>query len=267
MDGTEHGRWVQFVGNATVLIGWDGLTVMTDPNFLHEGQWAYLGYGLASRRRVGPALDVSDVGRVDGIVLSHLHGDHFDRVARHGLAKDTPIVTTGHAARRLDRWGFGATVGLRTWQEETITRGRTRVRVTSVPGRHGPRVVHRLLPPVMGSILEFGTVGEQDEFRVYVTGDTLVYEDIELIPRRYPHIDMALLHLGGTKLPGGIMVTMNGGQGARMAELADPEVAVPIHYDDYGVFKSPLRHFYDHMRARGWLERVRLLPRGQRVPL
>ncbi|WP_150252507.1 MBL fold metallo-hydrolase [Nocardiopsis deserti] len=267
MDGTEHGRWIQFVGNATVLIGWDGLVVMTDPNFLHEGQWAYLGYGLATRRRIGPALDVSDVGRVDGIVLSHMHGDHFDRVARRGLARETPILTTGQAARRLDRWGFGAAVGLRTWDEETITRGRTRVRVTSVPGRHGPRIVHRLLPPVMGSILEFGAVGERDAFRIYVTGDTLVHEDIARIPQRYPHIDMALLHLGGTALPGGILVTMDDRQGAEMARLVNPAVAAPIHYDDYRRFKSPLSRFLDRMEGLGWGERVRLLPRGQRVPL
>ncbi|MGH3966882.1 MAG: MBL fold metallo-hydrolase, partial [Mycobacterium sp.] len=39
---------VTFVGNATTLIAADGLTLLTDPNFLHRGQRAYLGYGLVS---------------------------------------------------------------------------------------------------------------------------------------------------------------------------------------------------------------------------
>ena len=47
-----------FVGNATVLLRYGDLTVLTDPNFLHRGQHAYLGYGLVSARRHDPALDV-----------------------------------------------------------------------------------------------------------------------------------------------------------------------------------------------------------------
>src|SRR5690606_23418519 len=41
---------VQFIGNATLLIRYGALTLLTDPNFLHRGQLAHLGYGLVSRR-------------------------------------------------------------------------------------------------------------------------------------------------------------------------------------------------------------------------
>ncbi|WP_433175526.1 MBL fold metallo-hydrolase [Actinoallomurus sp. CA-150999] len=46
--------------------------------------------------------------------LSHLHGDHWDRVARRNLDKDLPVVTTRHAARWLRPQGFGEARGLRT---------------------------------------------------------------------------------------------------------------------------------------------------------
>jgi len=77
------------------------------PNFLHRGQFAYLGKGLVSRRLTEPAIDVSELP-VDLIVLSHLHGDHFDRVAKAGLDRSVPILTTVQAANRLNRWGFRA---------------------------------------------------------------------------------------------------------------------------------------------------------------
>lgn len=41
---------VEFIGNATTLIRYGDVTLLTDPNFLHRGQPAYLGHGLASRR-------------------------------------------------------------------------------------------------------------------------------------------------------------------------------------------------------------------------
>src|SRR5918993_3684774 len=93
-----------FVGNATTLLRYGGFTVLTDPNFLHRGQRAYLGKGLWSRRLTEPAMQIPDLPPLDLVVLSHLHGDHFDRVARRGLVKEVPIATTPPAARRLGKW-------------------------------------------------------------------------------------------------------------------------------------------------------------------
>ena len=39
-----------WIGTATVLLRHGGFTLLTDPNFLHRGQLAYLGKGLVSRR-------------------------------------------------------------------------------------------------------------------------------------------------------------------------------------------------------------------------
>jgi ribonuclease BN (tRNA processing enzyme) len=76
-----------FLGTATTLVEYGGLTVLTDPNFLHKGDYAYLGKGLVSKRLTEPALGIADLPRLDAIVLSHLHGDHFDRVAARGCRR------------------------------------------------------------------------------------------------------------------------------------------------------------------------------------
>src|SRR5690242_5561588 len=90
-----------FIGNATVLLRLGAFTLLTDPNFLHRGQRAYLGYGMWTPRRTEPALSVEQLPPLDGVILSHLHGDHFDRVARRGLPRDLPFVTTRPAQRSL----------------------------------------------------------------------------------------------------------------------------------------------------------------------
>jgi len=259
-----------FIGNATVLLRYGGFTVLTDPNFLHRGERAYLGYGLTTRRLTNPAMELEALPALDAVVLSHLHGDHWDRVARRGLPRDMPIITTTHASRRLRRLHrFRRAVGLRTWGHHDLVKDGTTLRVTSLPGRHAPAAAQRLLPPVMGSLLEFTPAGggQDRRFRLYITGDTLLFDGIREIARRCPDLDAALLHLGGTLLPGGIMVTMDGRQGTDLLEIVRPPTAVPIHHSDYDRFSSPLGDFLDEARRRGLDKGIIAVEPGQTVSL
>ncbi|MBI3226888.1 MAG: MBL fold metallo-hydrolase [Mycolicibacterium cosmeticum] len=261
---------VTFIGNATTLISGGGITLLTDPNFLHRGQHAYLGYGLVSRRLYEPALDVGQLPPLDAVVLSHMHGDHWDRVAQTGLDHSLPVWTTPHASKRLQHRGFERAVGLRTWQRQEIAKRDARVTVTSLPGRHAPSPIHRLLPPVMGSMIEFSG-DDGPPRRIYVSGDTLLVEELDEIPRRFPDIDVGLLHLGGTRLPFGrhlplgLTVTMDGRQGAAVTDLLRLPRVIPLHFNDYGVFASPLSAFVDAMQQRGLAGRVIELARGASV--
>ncbi|MER6980929.1 MBL fold metallo-hydrolase [Streptomyces carpinensis] len=264
-EGTAE---ILFIGNATLLIRYGELTLLTDPNFLHRGQLAHLGYGLVSRRLTEPAMDVADLPHqdLDAVVLSHLHGDHFDRVARRGLDRGLPFVTTPHASRILQGlFGFHRATGLRTWQTQTVLHGDSSVRITSLPGRHAPGPARALLPPVMGSLLEFGDRSGEVRLILYLTGDTLMYDGLREIAERCPDIHLAVLHLGGTTLPGGLVVTMDAEQGADLLDLLRPRRALPIHYNDYTVFHSPLEDFLAEAGRRGHDARMVRCAPGERV--
>ncbi len=249
-----------FIGNATVLIRYAGLTILTDPTFVHMHEQVSIGYGMHTTRLTDPAVDIGDLPPLDLVLLSHFHGDHFDQVAERELDRALPIVTTPEAARALERRGFGNTYSLGTWGSLVVAKGDTRLRITAAPGRHGPPLAEMVLPEVMGSVLEFEAGAPP--YRIYITGDTLIIDDLKELPRRYPGIDLALLHLGGTRVLG-VMVTMDGQQGAEMIALADPRLAIPIHYDDYDVFASPLSDFEQAVSAAGLAERVHYLQRGE----
>jgi L-ascorbate metabolism protein UlaG (beta-lactamase superfamily) len=103
-------------------------------------------------------------------------------------------------------------------------------------------------------------------FRLYITGDTIMYEGLREIPRRHPEIDLALIHLGGTRVMG-VTVTMDAAQGVELLETVRPAVGVPIHYDDYEAFKSPLEDFVAAVRASGLEDRVRYVRRGEVLAL
>jgi L-ascorbate metabolism protein UlaG (beta-lactamase superfamily) len=256
---------VTFIGNATVLLRLGPFVLLTDPNFLHAGQRAYLGYGLWSTRTKDPACGVRDLPPLDAVVLSHLHGDHWDRVAEAGLDKSVPILTTGQAARTLRRRGFAAE-GFRQWESHTMAAGDAVLTVTSMPGRHGPGVVDVLLPDVMGSLVDLTLAGRR-RIRIYISGDTLYHSALNEIVQRFPGIDVAIVHLGGTKLLGLITVTMNGRQGTRLVSLLKPRSVVPVHFDDYRIFKSPLADFETELEGAESTARLVHIARGETVDL
>src|SRR5215213_5170474 len=87
----------------------------------------------------------------------------------------------------------------------------------------GPPPVDFVLPDVMGSVLDV-TTADGGTSRIYITGDTLVIDELREIPQRFPDIDIALLHLGGTRVLG-ILVSMDAKQGVEAMLIVDPALA------------------------------------------
>src|ERR1700712_3980617 len=186
---------VHFIGPAPVVLRGGPFTLLTDPNFLHQGEFAWLGHGLVSRRLTEPAVGIGQLPDLDLVLLSHLHGDHWDRVARRGLDSGLPIVTTPHASKRLQmRHGFRRALGLQTWESWSQDKAGHRLTITSLPAVHAHGIVQRLLPPVMGSLLELADTSGRIELRLYITGDTLMFDGIREIADRYGRIDAAIVH-------------------------------------------------------------------------
>jgi len=261
-DNPDFGQGsIFFVGTATVVIRYAGFTILTDPNFLHSGDHVHLGYGLTSVRRTDPAVGIEDLPPLDFVLLSHLHGDHFDRVAERKLNKATPIISTRHATRYLEKVGFTRTRSLETWEPIELKKGGASLRLTAMPGTHGPGPLGAVLPPVMGSMLDFGNEAGEGRLRMYISGDTLIHGRLREIPRRFPDVDLALLHLGGTKVLG-VMVTMDAQQGVEAMRIVDPRITIPIHYNDYEVFESPLEDFKRAVDDAGLEDRVHYLSHG-----
>jgi L-ascorbate metabolism protein UlaG (beta-lactamase superfamily) len=252
---------IHFIGNATMLVRLGGFTILTDPTFVHRHEKVPIGYGLTTTRLTDPAMEITDLPAVDFVLLSHFHGDHFDEVAQQHLDKELTVVTTPQACGDLAEVGFTATVGLDTWDTATMVKGGRRLTITACPGRHGPGVADFALPDVMGSIVETDDEAPNRR-RLYISGDTLVFDDLAEIPRRFPALDVAVLHLGGTKVMG-LLVTMDAAQGVEALELIDAGTTIPVHYDDYDVFTSSLEDFLEAAQRQGQRERVHVLRRGE----
>ncbi|MGW6643182.1 MBL fold metallo-hydrolase [Streptomyces iakyrus] len=101
--------------------------------------------------------------------------------------------------------------------------------------------------------------------RLYISGDTLAYDGLDEITDHFPAADLAVLHLGGTRLPGGFVVTMDGVQGAELARRLDPRLVLPVHYGDYTVMRSPLSAFLAEADAIGLGDRIVHCGHGEHV--
>lgn len=119
-------------------------------------------------------------------------------------------------------------------------------------------------------MLELGSGNDEDfsaGYRIYISGDTLMVDELKEIPERYrgQNIDLMLIHLGGTTIPSPnmplLMVTMNAEQGLELVRLINPDLTIPIHFDDYDVFLSPLDDFKKVMQEAGLSDKVLYLDR------
>jgi L-ascorbate metabolism protein UlaG (beta-lactamase superfamily) len=181
--------------------------VLTDP---------LLGSRLGHLSRRAPVP--GDVGRIDAVLISHVHRDHLDMSSLAALAGTPAIVVPVGAGDLLRRRGFERVIELREG-ESTPLRG---VRVTAAAAHHRAR--RGLLSPWVPSL---GFVIE-DGLRVYFAGDTDVYEAMEeLAP-----LDVALLPVWGwgPRLGQG---HLNPRTAAEALRLLRPRVAVPIHWGTF----------------------------------
>ncbi|EXJ84502.1 hypothetical protein A1O3_05171 [Capronia epimyces CBS 606.96] len=302
-----------FVGTATTVLEWQGIRLMTDPNFLHTGDHVHLGPGVTGTRRTNPAVDLHDLPHIDLVLLSHYHADHFDQEVEASLRRDLPIITTPHAHSHLtskgDSESFTSVHALDAWEHMFVKikvdvamrtgadtpsfssrRQQPCLHLTGMPGKHvGDGLLSTAndilgaVPPTNGWMLELGYAPTSDmdasttddeaficSYRIYISGDTLYVKDLERIPELYTHagkpIDLMLIHLGGTTIPGPhiplLMVTMDAKQGVQLVQLVRPDLTVPIHYDDYDVFLSPLADFKAEMSKAGLGDKAVYLDRG-----
>jgi len=202
-----------WIGHSTFLIELEGLSILTDP------VWdAYCSPVpiKALKRLHEPPIPLSDLPRIDYVLLSHNHYDHLDaRTVRHLHAFHPEIqwlVPLG-----LSRWfkarGISNVQELGWW--ETFQKGD--VSVTAVPAQHfsGRSLWDQ------NKTFWCGFVLEAKAKRLYFCGDTGYNPvDFKAIGDRWPHMDLGLIPIG-TYVPQKFMQPVH----------CSPREAVEIHSD------------------------------------
>lgn len=125
-----------WLGHSTVLINFFGVNILTDPVLFPRCGVRFPGFTFGPKRLTLPALRVRDLPRIDLVLLSHAHFDHFDMRTLHRLPKSADLVTAMRTKDILRFTSFRSQTELR-WHEETeIQRDAGALRVRAFQVKH-----------------------------------------------------------------------------------------------------------------------------------
>ncbi len=108
---------VAWLGHSTALINFGGMMILTDPVLYPRVGLGWGPFILGPKRHVAPALQIAQLPKIDLVLLSHAHMDHFDLRTLSHVAKGAPVVTAHRTADLLRRpatelsWGERTSVG------------------------------------------------------------------------------------------------------------------------------------------------------------
>src|SRR6202040_1011291 len=86
-EWSNAGVTAAWLGHATVLINFFGIKILTDPVLFSRIGIRLPGFTIGPKRLTTPALAFRELPKIDIVLLSHAHFDHFDlrtlrRIAR-----------------------------------------------------------------------------------------------------------------------------------------------------------------------------------------
>ena len=242
------------VGGPTVVVDYLGLRLVTDPTFDPAASTYPLG-PVTLTKTAGPAVPAADLGRIDVVLLSHdQHADNFDAAGRAVAARAGRVLTTPAGAGRLG----GHATGLGPWQTADLPApgGRT-LRVTATPARHGPAGCE----PVTGDVTGFVLTPDGAAGGVYVTGDTVWFDGVAEVARRFPGVRLVVLSAGAARVAvaGPAHLTMEAADAVATARAFPEAVIVPVHCDQWAHFTEGRAEIDAAFAAAGLGTRLRWL--------
>jgi L-ascorbate metabolism protein UlaG (beta-lactamase superfamily) len=248
---------VTYIGGPTALIEMNGVRLLTDPTFDSAGT-SYPTAAYTLEKSLSPGIGADQLGRIDAVLLSHDHHfDNLDHAGRALLSRAERVFTTIAGAERLGP----PAVGLAPWQEATIpTPDGTRLRLTATPARHGPEGGDR--GPVIGFVV---TPGAERTGGVYVTGDTVWFEGVNEVSRRFSSVTAALLFLGAAfvAVAGPAPLTLTAEDGVKVARAFPDAALVPVHFEGWAHFTQGRAEVERAFEAAGLADRLRWLAPGE----
>ena len=246
---------LSYVGGPTALLEWRGRRLLTDPTFDPAGtRYELPEYTLL--KTTSPAIGAERLGRLDAVLLSHDHHfDNLDRAGRTVLPRARSVVTTREGAARL-----GSARGLDPWQHLDVDSPAGPLQVTATPARHGPAGGDR--GPVIGFVVSI----EEGEPVVYVSGDTVWFEGVAEVARRFD-VRAAILNLGAAKdaAAGPEPLTFTAAEAVEVARAMPGATIVPLHFEGWAHFAESRAEIDEAFARAGLASRLRLPRPGEPV--
>ena len=253
---------ITLIGGPTALLEVNGLRLLTDPT-LDPAGGEYGRWPVVLRKTAGPACAPETLEPIDAVLLSHdQHADNLDIQGRAFLSKANSVFTTQAGAQRLE----GNATSLAPWQTVQFAAANgSAIEITATPGRHGPPGIEPITGDVTGFIVT--PVGKPEE-AVYITGDTVWYEGVAEVARRY-QVRSVILFAGAAciKFRGPFHLTMNAADAVATARAFPQAQIYPVHHQGWEHFTETQEDLAVAFAAAGLSNRLTALELGVSVEM
>lgn len=246
-----HAAWL---GHSTVLLRLDGFTILTDPVFSTR---IGLGIGpltLGLKRLVEPALRMPELPKIDLVLLSHAHMDHFDLPSLRALESLRPPVVTAPSTSDLLNVGSYARVDEIGWGERVDVGPAT---IEAIRVNHwGARIRTDDWRGYNGYVIRCG------RWKVLFAGDTAWTEDFKSVGGAH----LAIMPVGAYNP--WIRYHCSPEQAWSMANHARADYVVPVHHKTFSLSREPAGEPVERLlTAAGSADRVGWQDIGQQFDL
>jgi len=216
----DNAPQVTWINHCTFLIRVGDLHILTDP--IWGKRCSPLSF-LGPKRRHETPLSLENLPKIDLVLLSHDHYDHFCTKTILTLQKLHPgitwVVPLG-VKKRLHKRGIRHLIEMEWWQEIHLGTERGEIIITAVPAQHfsGRGIFDKNTTLWSGYVVDFLRSNKQEK-RLYFVGDTGYNEkDFKEIGKKFGEMDLSLIPIG-TYVPKRFMDPVHIG----------PEKSVAIH--------------------------------------
>lgn len=253
-----------WIGHATVLINVFGVTILTDPVLFPRIGIRLPGFTIGPKRLTAPALQLHELPRIDLILLSHAHFDHFDLRTLRRFNKNTTVVTAPNTADLL-RWTRLRDITELCWGEQkSLNTVAGAVSITAFEVKHwGARTQRDTHRGYNGYLIESRARGKR---RILFGGDTAMTDSFAKL-RHDGEIDLAIMSIGAYNP--WIQSHCTPEQAVAMATAAGARFIMPVHHQTFRLSFEPLREPIERFQAAlsDTPERIALREIGQTFAL
>jgi L-ascorbate metabolism protein UlaG (beta-lactamase superfamily) len=237
-EWSDRGLHAAWVGHSTVLLKVDGFTILTDPVFSRR-VGINVGIGTVGiKRLVAPALTIRELPKIDLILLSHAHFDHFDRPSLRRLeSRGTNVITAARTSDLLRRKRYGGVTEL-GWGASTRV-GPLQVRAFQV-NHWGARVRRDRYRGYNGYTIDAG------RYRVLFGGDTAATTSFRSLKSSRP-FHLAIMPVGAYNP--WIHSHCTPEQAWQMATDAGSEFFLPVHHQTFTLSREPYLEPIERVQA------------------
>jgi len=228
-----------WLGHATVLLNFFGITLLTDPALLSRIGIPLPFTAIGPKRLTNPALKIEALPAIDLILLSHAHFDHIDWRTLRRFDGRTQVVTAPRTRDLLGWTRLRRITELRWGERQEVRTVAGSLVVRAIPVNHwGARLQTDTYRGYNGYVLE------RNGRRVIFAGDTALTNNFAKL-RDARGYDLAIFGIGAYQP--WIRSHCTPEQAISMANDAGARFIMPVHHQTFKLsfepFREPIERF------------------------